>query len=84
MNHIINIYFLCIYNLGQSNYDSSIRELVLGYMNGIQALYLLPSLRCPFTLPYVPVGAIVANTLCNSPLPSHPKPNRFSHFYVRS
>ena len=84
MNHIINIYFLCIYNLGQSNYDSSIRELVLGYMNGIQALYLLPSLRCPSTLPYVPVGAIVANTLCNSPLPSHPKSNRNSHFYVRS
>ena len=29
---------------GVTDYDKEIRRLVLGYMNGIQALYMLPSL----------------------------------------
>ena len=32
-------------DISGENPDSEIRRLLLGYMNGIQALYLLPSLR---------------------------------------
>jgi len=32
-------------SIGEHDYDRQIRRLLLGYMNGIQALYMLPSLR---------------------------------------
>ena len=31
--------------IGKSNVDTEVRRLLLSYMNGIQAVYILPSLR---------------------------------------
>jgi hypothetical protein len=31
-------------NSGKSDVDGEVKRLILGYMNGIQAIYMLPSL----------------------------------------